>query len=185
MRKEHYERVVRWDRRARFPEREHKDGVPGLKKITRRWGRKNQGFEVGRVGAASSARRILTGQRPKVRHTKTSVASRRLVKGDPVGCSVEVTGKQAYRRREQRRMVGLPEIRPFEGIGNTGAVDEQGNVCFQVSQPGVRGVRRSHYEEYEKLVQGTSGRWVIVETEAQTRTIGRARREGRRVPFSE
>lgn len=185
MRREHYERVVRWDRRARFPEREHKEVVPGVKKVTRRWGRKSQGYEVGRVAAASSARRIVGGQRPKVRYTKTSVASRRLVKGDPVGCSVEVVGKQAYRRREQRIRVGLPEMRPFEGIGGVETVDEQGNVCFQVTQPGVRGVRRSHYEEYEKLVQGTSGRWVIIETGAKTRPVGLARREGRRVPFSE
>ena len=188
MRYEHYERVVRWDRRARFPEREHEIERPGLEKVTRIWGRKEHGYELGIVAAASSGRRIRTGERPKRVYTQQSVAERRLKKGDPVGCIVKVSGKEAYRRRESRRVIGRAEIRPFNGLGSQGkgVRDERGKVTFHLPQPGVRRSRRPHYEEYYQLVNEkggkAEGRVRSRETGAKTRPVGRARREGRRRP---
>lgn len=188
MRYEHYERVVRWDRRARFPERGHEVERPGLEKVTRIWGRKGHGFELEMVAGACSGRRMRTGRVPEVVYTKSSVAGRRLKKGDPVGCMVKESGKEAYGRREKRRVIGRAEIRPFEGLGEQGkgTVDKRGKVSFHVSQPGVRRQRRPHYEDYYKLVNekgGKScGRYRSRETGAKTKEVGRARREGRRRP---
>lgn len=191
MRYEHYERVVRWDRRTRFPEREHEVERPGVEHLTRIWGRKGHGYALDMVAGASSGRRMRTGRRPKRVYTKKSVAERRLKKGDPVGCMVKVSGKEAYGRREQRRVMGRPEIRPFKGLGTQGkgTVDSRGKVTFHLSQPGVRGARRPHYEEYYKLVHEKGvgegkghGRYRSRETGAKSLEVGIARREGRRIP---
>lgn len=192
MRYEHYERVVRNDRRRRFPEREHEVERPGLEKVTRMWGRKGHGYDLEMVAGACSGRRIRTGKMPKRVYTKSSVAERRLKKGDPVGCMVSVSGKEAYGLREQRRVIGRAEMRPFEGVGvqGKGAVDSRGKVTFHLTQPGVRKARRPHYEEYYKLVNDKSGigqkkgvgRYRSRETGAKTKEVGRARREGRRIP---
>jgi ribosomal protein L5 len=190
MRKEHYERVVCWDRRNRFPERKHSVHRPGLEKVTRMWGRKEHGYQLEMVAAASSARTMRTGKRPSVVYTQRSVAERRLKKGDPVGCIVQVNGKEAYGRRENRRVYGRAEMRPFEGLGiqGKGAVDSRGKVTFHLSQPGVIRGRRIHYEEYYGLVNTlgkggkNSGRYRSRGTGAKTLPVGRARIEGRRMP---
>jgi ribosomal protein L5 len=196
MRYEHYERVVRWDRRNRFPERAHEVQRPGLEKITRIWGRKAHGYDLAMVSAVSGGRHMRTGRRPKRVYTKRSVASRRLKKGDPVGCMVQVSGKEAYGRREQRMVLGRPEMRPFSGLGTQGkgTVDQRGKVTFHLSQPGVRRPRRAHYEEYYGLVQKAtagsagkrareSGRYRSRETGATSLAVGRERRSGRRIPL--
>lgn len=179
---------MRRDRRNRFPERKHEVERPGLEKVTRIWGRKGHGYELEIVAGACSGRRIRTGKRPKVVYTQRSVAERRLKKGDPVGCMVAVSGKEAYGRREQRRVTGRAEMRPFEGLGvqGKGSVDKLGKVTFHLSQPGVRRGRRPHYEEYYKLVNEkggkSSGRYRSRETGAKSLAVGRARMEGRRRP---
>lgn len=190
MRYEHYERVVRWDRRARFPERAHEVERPGVDQVTRIWGRKGHGYELDMVAGACSGRRMRTGRMPKRVYTKRSVAERRLKKGDPVGCMVKVSGKEVYGRREQRRVMGRAEMRPFEGLGvqGKGTVDSRGKVTFHLTQPGVRNARRPHYEEYYKLVnekggnRKSCGRYRSRETGAKTLPVGRARMEGRRIP---
>jgi hypothetical protein len=129
-----------------------------------------------------------TGKRPSVVYTRSSVAERRLKKGDPIGCMVKVSGKEAYARREHRRVMGREEMRPFEGLGaqGNGTVDSRGKVTFHLSQPGVRRGRRAHYEEYYSLVQEKggqpSGRYRSRETGAESLPVGRARIEGRRIP---
>ena len=177
---------------------------PGLEKITRMWGRKAHGYELGMVSAASSGRHMRTGQMPQRVYTKRSVAERRLKKGDPVGCMVRQSGKEAYALLEHRMVRGRPEMRPFVGLGaqGKGAVDRRGKVTFHLSQPGVLLPLLAHYEEYYGLVQGGSmgggstgakkgigaqqrskaGRYRSRETGATSLAVGRARREGRRRP---
>lgn len=187
MRYEHYNRVVKGDRRARYPERGHE--VPGLEGRTRMWVMKGNGYELNGVAAACSGRRRRTGKVPERVVTKKSVASRRLKEGDAVGAKVGRRGKEAYGRREERRVLGRVEIRPFNGLGNqgNGVVDKNGKVTFHREQPGVRRRRMPHYEEYYKYVNAAkggkrTGRYRSVETGAKTREVGRSRLEGRRRP---
>ena len=203
MRYEHYKRVVRQDRRNRFPERGHGVERPGVEKVTRVWGRKSHGYGVGRVGGVSSGRRMRTGKRPKRVKTTKAVAERRLQKGDVVGCMLTVSSKGAYERRENRRVRGRPCRSGFQGKGlgvqGKGTVDERGKVTFHLEQPGQRPVRSSHYEEFYKLRKGGErskgrsshqtksgegdvGRYRSRQTGAKSRPVGRARREGRRRP---
>jgi ribosomal protein L5 len=188
MRKEHYERVVRWDRRRRFPERKHGEERPEVKKVTRMWGRKGQGYKVGRVTAACSGRRRRTGRRPERVYTKKSVAERRLEKGDPIGCMVKVSGKEAYVRREKRRVRERGEMRR-QGMEGKLGVDKEGNITRDVGNPGGLLGRKRYREERGGLMEvgGKYGRYRSremggVKSGKKTREVGKARREGRRVP---
>lgn len=186
MRYEHYERVVRWDRRNRFPERGSVESRPGLEKRTRMWGRKEHGYGLEEVMLASSAMGMRTGKRPSLVHTRMSVAERRLKKGDAVGCMVKRTGKEAYGMLEERRVMGRPEMLEAGGglsKQGKGTVDSSGKMSFHRSNPGVLSSLRMHYEEYYPLVSKPScGRYRSVDTGAKSRPVGRARREGRRRP---
>ena len=198
MRYEHYKRVVRQDRRNRFPERAHGVERPGVEKVTRIWGRKHHGYGEERVGGVCSGRRIRTGEIPTRVYSTKAVAARRLQKGDVVGCKVTVSEKAAYERREKRRRRGRPCRSGFQeqGLGaqGNGTVDKRGKRTFHLEQPGQRPVRSSHYEEYYKLVnkgtgssggrvsKGDVGRYRSRQTGAKSRAVGRARREGRRRP---
>jgi ribosomal protein L5 len=190
MRYEHYRRVVKRDRRQRYPERKHEVERPGVEKVTRMWGRKGVGYEPKYMVAAWSGLKIRTGQEPKRVYTKKSVAQRRLKEGDPVGCIVKVCGKEAYDRREERSVRVRPEVRPFGGLKKQGkVVDKEGKRTFHREQPGVIPTRTPYYEAYYGLRQGgkkgdsseKGGRYRSVNTTAKTEKVGRSLREGRRV----
>lgn len=115
MRYEHYKRVVQWDLIQRFPYRTQRDNVPKIQKVTIVWSLIGLGFQSQYVPAAWTALNRISGQIPQVLYTKKSVAQRRLKEGDPVGCIVTITGKDAYDRIEQWLVRVFPEMRPFYG----------------------------------------------------------------------
>jgi large subunit ribosomal protein L5 len=211
MRYDHYERVVKWDRRQRFPERKNGNEIPKLEKLTRVWSLIGLGFHPKWIPAAWTALEGMTGQKPRRVYTKKSVAQRRLKEGDPVACQVTVMGKPAYARREEWRMRVFPEVRPFSGFpvrtksgteeGRRGAqgdlegpsrltqgvVDDRGQLTFHLEQPGVIPARAPYYEAYFPLVSGSTGsqaggRYRSVHTTAKTKEAGLALMEGRRFP---
>jgi len=201
MRYDHYQRVVQWDLRQSFPHRKNGNHLPRVEKVTRVWSLIGLGFQPQLVPAAWTALELMTGQKPVILHTKKSVAQRRLKEGDPVGCMVNRTGKNAYDRREQWFVRVFPEVRPFSGFQvrpkantrsgrrTTGVVDERGQFTFHMEQPGVIPARASYYEAYFQLVVGSSGnhrggRYRSVQTTAKTKEEGVALMEGRRFPMN-
>jgi large subunit ribosomal protein L5 len=201
MRYDHYQRVVQWDLRHRFPHRKNVNHLPRVEKVTRVWSLIGLGFQPQYIPAAWTALDLMTGQKPVILNTKKSVAQRRLKEGDPIGCIVSRTGKNAYDRREQWFVRVFPEVRPFSGFQvrpkantrqgrrTTGVVDERGQLTFHMEQPGVIPARAPYYEAYFQLVVGSSGsqvggRYRSVQTTAQTKEEGVALMEGRRFPMS-
>lgn len=197
MRYDHYQRVVQWDRRDKFPHRKSGNEIPKVKKVTRMWSLIGLGFQPKWIPAAWTALDLMTGQKPQRVYTKKSVAQRRLKEGDPIGCKVTVTGKSAYDRREQWTRRVFPEVRPFNGFPRhfddkgkelkTGIVDNGGQRTFHMEQPGVIPARTSYYEAYFQLVMGSSGshaggRYRSVETTAKTPEEAMALMQGRRFP---
>lgn len=200
MRYEHYQRVVQWDLRQRFPERKHRSQVPQVRKVTRVWSLIGLGFQPNQIPAAARGLEWRTGQKAQRVYTKKSVAQRRLKEGDPVGVQVKVDGKAGYERREQVLMRIFPETRPFRGFpvllsGETGSkerakgiLDEHGQVTFHLEQPGGIPARTPYYEGFYQLVSGSSGahrggRYRSIHTTAKTQVHGLALREGRRFPL--
>jgi ribosomal protein L5 len=203
MRYDHYKRVVQWDLIQRFPHLAHRTEVPKVEKVTRMWSLIGLGFHPKYVPAAWTALDLMTGQKPERVYTKKSVAQRRLKEGDPIGCRVTTTGKEAYERREQWMVRIFPEMRPFagfqmrpkEGSGQgesrqtSGVVDERGQFTFHMEQPGVIPARAPYYEAYFQLVVGSSGthvggRYRSVHTTGKTKEEGIALMEGRRFPMT-
>lgn len=197
MRYDHYQRVVQWDLRQKFPHRTSAQEVPQVKKVTRMWSLIGLGFQPKWIPAAWTALDLMTGQKPKRVYTTKSVAQRRLKEGDPIGCRVTVTGKAAYDRREQWTRRIYPEVRPFhgfprqveEGTGRvkSGIVDQGGQRTFHMEQPGVIPARAPYYEAYFQLVAGSSGthaggRYRSVETSAKKPEEAVALMQGRRFP---
>ena len=146
MRYEHYKRVVKWERRRRYPERKHERERPGLKKVSRMWSRKEKKYEVEERRAAWSGRKKRTGLEPKRVYTKKSVAQRRLKKGDPVGCMVKVGGKGGYERRERRR--GRKE----QARRVSGRTRGRGRRRWMRFDPSVSGYKERRYDEGRKRV---------------------------------
>jgi ribosomal protein L5 len=197
MRYDHYQRVVQWDLRQKFPQRTSAQEVPKVKKVTRMWSLIGLGFQPKWIPAAWTALDLMTGQKPKRVYTTKSVAQRRLKEGDPVGCRVTVTGKSAYERREQWTRRIYPEVRPFHGFPRqveaeagkvkAGRVDQGGQRTFHMEQPGVIPARAPYYEAYFQLVVGSSGthaggRYRTVETSAKNPEEAVALMQGRRFP---
>lgn len=197
MRYDHYNRVVKWDRREKFPSRKSAQEVPKVKKVTRMWTLIGLGFQPKWIPAAWTALDLMTGQKPNRVYTKKSVAQRRLKEGDPIGCQVTVTGKPAYDRREQWTTRVFPEVRPFSGFRRqfddkgkevkSGIVDKEGQRTFHMEQPGVIPARTPYYEAYFQLVVGSSGnhaggRYRSVETSAKKPEEAVALMQGRRFP---
>lgn len=203
MRYEHYQRVVQWDRRQRFPERGHRSQIPSIRKVTRVWSLIGLGFKPNQIPAAARGLERRTGQKAQRVYTKKSVAQRRLKEGDPVGVQVKVDGKAGYERREQVLVRIFPETRPFRGFpvlqnssetkdkpsGRTkGIVDQHGQVTFHFEQPGGIPARAPYYEGFYSLVSGSTGthrggRYRSIHTTAKTERHGLALREGRRFPL--
>ena len=186
MRREHYERVVKWDRRLRHPERKHSRERPKLEKITRMWSRKGMAFRERPRPSIWSALHRRTGEEPKLVRTARSVAERRLKEGDPVGYRVGVEGVKAYDRLEHRLMRCRPEVRPFDGltVKGRGGRDRMGQRTFQFQEAGVIPGRKPHYEGLYKILRVTPGHGLYrtITTSARTEAVGRDLLLGRRVP---
>ena len=184
MRKEHYRRVVQNERRRRYPERKHKSQRPKVTHVSRMWSTIGRGYRGEDRAGAWTGLAMRTGTRPQWVHSKSSVAKRRLMKGDRLGCRVTLTGDDAYERLEERRRRGLPERRPFEGVDESQR-DEAGQLTFARGEPNVMPGRKSHYEAFYRLSQDPKkGRYRTVGTNSTRRDRGKQLLRGRRFPVS-
>ena len=185
MRKEHYRRVVQTERRRRYPERKHKSQRPKVTQVSRMWSTLGRGYRGEDRAGAWSGLAMRTGATPQWVHSKASVAKRRLMKGDRLGCRVTLAGEAAYERLEERRRRGLPERRPFEGISGD-QVDDRGQLTRARGEPNVMPGRKEHYEAFYRLSQDPKkGRYRTVGTNTADKERGKALLRGRRFPVKE
>ena len=182
MRKEHYRRVVQNERRRRYPHRQHKSQRPKVTHVSRMWSTLGRGYRGEDRAAAWAGLAMRTGATPQWVHSKSSVAKRRLMKGDRLGCRATVSGDAAYERLEERRVRGLAERRPFEGIERD-QVDAAGQLTFSRGEPNVMPGRKTHYEAFYRVSQDAKkGRYRTVGTNSDRRDVGRQLLRGRRFP---
>ncbi|EMR61678.1 putative 54s ribosomal protein l7 protein [Eutypa lata UCREL1] len=82
---------------------------------------------VDHLVVARSVLQSITGVRPVVTTTKTSVAQWGIIKGDRTGVKVTMRGEQAYEFVDKVIQLVLPKIKEWKGIaGSTG--DSTGNI---------------------------------------------------------
>jgi len=71
----------------------------------------------------------IAGQRPVITRAKKSIASFKLRKGMPIGCSVTLRGERMFEFLDRLVSVALPRVRDFKGL-NPDAFDGRGNYTL-------------------------------------------------------
>jgi large subunit ribosomal protein L5 len=71
----------------------------------------------------------IAGQRPVITRAKKSIASFKLRKGMPIGCSVTLRGKRMFEFLDRLVNTALPRVRDFRGL-STKSFDGRGNYTL-------------------------------------------------------
>ncbi|OGA27334.1 MAG: 50S ribosomal protein L5 [Betaproteobacteria bacterium RIFCSPLOWO2_12_61_14] len=150
--------------------------VPRISKITLNMG----------VGEATADKKILdnavadmtkiAGQKPVITKAKTSIATFKVRKDYPVGCTVTLRGKRMFEFLDRLVSVAIPRIRDFRGISGR-AFDGRGNYSLGVKEqiifPEI---------EYDKI-DALRGMNISITTTAKTDEEARALLAAFRFPF--
>lgn len=107
--------------------------VPKIEKIVLNMGIGEGSRDEKVLQAAEVDLAKIAGQKPRRNRAKISVASFKLRKGMPVGCSVTLRGPRMYEFLERLISVAIPRIRDFRGL-NPNAFDGRGNYNFGVKE---------------------------------------------------
>ncbi|KAH9910083.1 54S ribosomal protein L7 [Xylariomycetidae sp. FL2044] len=124
----------------------------------------------------------ITGVRPTVTHTKTSVAQWGIVKGDRTGVKVTIRGNQAYEFVDKVIHLVFPKIKEWKGIrGTTG--DSTGNINWGLTPQEVMYFPEveANYSLYPaKMIPGCK---IVLETTAKSDRHARILCEALGIPF--
>jgi large subunit ribosomal protein L5 len=71
----------------------------------------------------------IAGQRPVITRAKKSIASFKLRKGMPIGCSVTLRGERMFEFLDRLVNMALPRVRDFRGL-STKSFDGRGNYTL-------------------------------------------------------
>lgn len=71
----------------------------------------------------------ITGQKPVITRARKSIASFKLRKGMPIGCSVTLRGERMYEFFDRLVNTALPRVRDFRGL-STKSFDGRGNYTL-------------------------------------------------------
>ncbi|HYL19757.1 MAG TPA: 50S ribosomal protein L5 [Burkholderiales bacterium] len=129
---DHYKKVVVQDLMKKFGYKSVMQ-VPRIQKIVLNMG---VGEAVGDKKIMDHAVGDLTkiaGQKPVVTLARTSIATFKIRKGYPVGCSVTLRGTRMYEFLDRLVSVAIPRIRDFRGISGR-SFDGRGNFNLGVKE---------------------------------------------------
>jgi large subunit ribosomal protein L5 len=129
---EHYKKVVVQDLMKKFGYQSVMQ-VPRIQKIVLNMG---VGEAVGDKKIMDNAVGDLTkiaGQKPIVTLARTSIATFKIRKGYPVGCTVTLRGTRMYEFLDRLVAVAIPRIRDFRGISGR-SFDGRGNFNLGVKE---------------------------------------------------
>jgi large subunit ribosomal protein L5 len=150
--------------------------VPCIEKITLNMG----------VGEAVNDKKIMdhavadmlkiSGQKPLVTKSRTSIATFKIRTGYPIGCKVTLRGTRMYEFLDRLVTVAIPRIRDFRGIPAK-SFDGRGNFNFGIKEqiifPEI---------EYDKI-DALRGMNITITTTARTNEEGKALLVGFKFPF--
>jgi ribosomal protein L5 len=134
MRQEHYDRVVVWDRLARYPQLRHKTQVPRIDQVTLHWSLRSVGMTANAGVAAMRALYRRTGHQARRHFSGESLAAWKVREGDLVACSVTLSAGEAMAFLETWLVRVLPQRRSFEGRPAS-YVDQQGGISVPRTNP--------------------------------------------------
>lgn len=118
----------------------------------------------------------LAGQKVVVTHAKKSIASFKLVKGQPIGMMVTLRGVKMYVFLDKLINIVLPKVRDFRGISQN-SFDANGNLNIGLKEQTI-------FPEVDyKTVDKVRGLAITIRTTAKNKEEGRKLLEALGMPF--
>ena len=120
----------------------------------------------------------ITGQKPQVTKSRTSIAQFKLREGMPIGAHVTLRGDRAWEFLDRLLSIALPRIRDFRGLSDK-QFDGHGNYTFGLTEQSV------FHEIDQDNIDRVRGMDITVVTTATTDDEGRAFLKALGFPFKE
>lgn len=150
--------------------------VPKLAKIVVNMGVGENANDSKVIQHAVSDMTLITGRKPLVTRSKTSIAGFKLRENLPIGCKVTLRGQVMYEFLDRLINTALPRVRDFRGV-NPKSFDGRGNYALglkeQIVFPEIN---------YDKIDQ-VRGMDIIIVTTAKTNEESKALLAGFAMPF--
>jgi large subunit ribosomal protein L5 len=103
--------------------------LPRMQKIVINMGVGSAISEKKHLEDAVSALTQISGQKPAVTRSRTSIANFRLREGQEIGCKVTLRGARMYEFLDRLISIALPRVRDFRGL-DPNAFDGRGNYSL-------------------------------------------------------
>jgi large subunit ribosomal protein L5 len=103
--------------------------IPKLEKIVINMGVGEAIQNAKLLDSAAEELALIAGQKPVVTRAKKSIASFKLRKGMPIGCSVTLRSERMYEFFDRLVNIALPRVRDFRGLSSK-SFDGRGNYTI-------------------------------------------------------
>lgn len=174
--KDHYEKVVKPSLVKEFGYKNPNE-IPRIEKIVVNMGVGEAVNDKKKVDSAVAEMAAITGQKPVVTKSRTSIATFKLRDGMPIGCKVTLRKDNMYEFLDRLVSIAMPRIRDFRGITGK-CFDGRGNFSMglkeQIVFPEI---------DYDK-VDGIRGMNICICTSAKTDKEAKKLLEGFELPFA-
>ena len=105
--------------------------IPQLRKIVVNIGVGEATQNIKLLDGATHDLTAITGQKPVAHRARKSIASFKLRRGMPIGCSVTLRGRRMYEFLDRLLNIALPRVRDFRGLPPR-ALDGRGNYTLGI-----------------------------------------------------
>ncbi len=158
--KEHYSKTVVPAMMEKFKYKNVME-VPKLEKIILNMGVGEAIQNIKILDGAVQELAMISGQKPVITKAKKSIATFKLRKGMPIGCTVTLRKERMYEFYDRLVNVALPRIRDFRGIPPN-SFDGRGNFAMGIREQFI--FPEIEYDKIEKV----KGLNIVVVTTAKT-----------------
>jgi len=158
--KEHYSKTVIPEMMKKFKYKNVME-VPRLEKIILNMGVGEAIQNIKILDGAVQELAMISGQKPVITKAKKSIATFKLRKGMPIGCTVTLRKERMYEFYDRLVNVALPRIRDFRGIPPN-SFDGRGNFAMGIREQFI--FPEIEYDKIEKV----KGLNIVVVTSAKT-----------------
>jgi len=158
--KEHYNKTVVPAMMEKFKYKNIME-VPRLEKIILNMGVGEAIQNIKILDGAVQELAMISGQKPVITKAKKSIATFKLRKGMPIGCTVTLRKERMYEFYDRLVNVALPRIRDFRGIPPN-SFDGRGNFAMGIREQFI--FPEIEYDKIEKV----KGLNIVVVTTAKT-----------------
>lgn len=154
----------------------NKMAVPVIKKVVISMGLGEAKDNAGVIDKAKVYLTALAGQKPMVTLAKKSIASFKVVQGQPIGMMVTLRGDRMYAFLDKLINIVLPKVRDFRGISDK-SFDSFGNLNIGLKEQTI-------FPEVDyRTVDKTRGLAVTITTSAKNKKEGKLLLEALGMPF--